>query len=145
MSQETDILRNDILKAMTEIEDPKYRITLALVLRIMDTNERFIHQLFEKVDTLVQDEKRLQNIVLNGHVTHHSLHHNWIADRIVEEKENHLKNKTFARVSFERMVWLSIVFILGLSFQGLIHYLRGENGYSIVPHAHPSTGFEPDR
>jgi len=125
MVDESDILRKDIIDAMTKIEDVNYRVTLALILRMLDSQDKLIHKLFEKVDTLIADETRLRNVVLNGHVDKHADHHDWIEGKIEKEEGFEIANKTFLRGALEKAIIAGIIFLLGFHYQHITEWLSG--------------------
>jgi hypothetical protein len=121
----SELLRKDIIDAMTKIEDVNYRVTLAMVLRMLDSQEGLIHRLFEKVDTLIADEKRLQRIVLNGHVDDHNDHHKWIQEKIDAEEDFEIANKTFFRGTMEKAILGILIFLVGFHYQKIVVWLSG--------------------
>jgi hypothetical protein len=153
--KDVDLLRRDIIDAMTKIENPQYRITLALVLRILDSQDRLIHEMFAKIDTLIKDEKRLQSIVLNGHVDKHTEHHDWLEKnlidtdnlrQVIELAEDHAKhdglcewaaqkkreedesvraNKKTFRGILEKLLYAGLVFLIGFHFNNIKAHFEG--------------------
>jgi len=154
---ESNIIREDLIKAITGLEDPKERAILGLVLRISDSQDRLIHEAFQKLERVIQDEGRLRTIVLNGHVDNHEVHHDWLeknliqkntlenivqvarehnenkhycvwaAQKMKEEEEAKNDNKGSKRKIIEALVIYAILFIAGVNYNSLINFIRGNN------------------
>jgi tRNA G18 (ribose-2'-O)-methylase SpoU len=111
--EETEKLKDEIVSSMAQVEDKHHRVVLSLMIRIMGTQERFIHEIFQKLDTLIQDEERIREIVLNGHMENHSKHHEWLQRKIEIEEENKKDFRGFLKTSFGRIIIAIFLFILG--------------------------------
>ena len=132
--EELEKLKDEIISSMAQIEDTHHRVVLSLMIRIMSTQERFITEIYNKLDGIVQDEKRIKNIVLNGHVEMHAEHHNWIRDKIANDKEMSKDTKSFFKSLVGKILTLAIIFLLGFHAQKVFPHLFGEmNGHSNFP------------
>lgn len=70
-------LESDLIKALSEVNDPAQRMVLGLLLRTQK-------EISNKLDTVLADESKIRQIVLNGHTEDHHDHHVWL--------EGHLRN-----------------------------------------------------
>lgn len=71
MNQPTD-LNSEILAAIGQVQDADSRVMLTLLARVhADISMR--------LDRILADEKRIKDIVLNGHTERHSDDHVWLA------------------------------------------------------------------
>lgn len=129
MSADDDIdtLRDDILSAMTKVEDSTYRIVLSLMLRVIAAQQKLLKEMVERLDLVIEDEKRIKEIVLNGHQDGHHEHHDWL-DRQLKNKEElefamrwaakKMAEEECDRRSFKsaRMQILTNILIAGITF-----------------------------
>jgi sirohydrochlorin ferrochelatase len=140
--EDIDVLRDDILIAMTKVEDSTYRIVLSLMLRVIAAQQKLLKEMVDRLDTVIEDEQRIKEIVLNGHLGEHTRHHdfigkhftnsdefeyaiNWAATKMREERESSSENKRFMRRSVERIIITSVMFLLGFHASKLIPHLFG--------------------
>ena len=149
------ILRENMLAQMATIEDASMRSIFSLLIQMVDINLSFQHRVINKIDAVLRDEARIKEIVLNGHVTNHRQHHDWIqenlintdklkhvirlseghrmdgvyckwaADKIEEEKRLKYANKTSIRNIFEKVFYALLVFGSGVFFHRLLEFLGG--------------------
>jgi len=136
---ELEKLKGEIISSMAKIEDTHHRVVLSFMIRIMSTQERFITEIYNKLDGIIQDEKRIKEIVLNGHVDEHVIHHNWIRSEILEKTEKKSENKKFFRSTFAKIITVALVFILGFHAQKFFPQLFGGhiNAPSSISDPHP--------
>lgn len=96
--------------AISKTNDENMKTVLLFMLTFMDT-------IATKIDTILMDEKRLTEVVLNGHATVHHEHHEWIARQIKEEAEEHKANKESARTIrdglIQNLLWALLVVVAG--------------------------------
>jgi len=151
--EEVEKIKNDILNYMTSVEDPAYRSILSLMSRMMSANLRLTQDMIEKLDTVIKDEKRIKDIVLNGHVENHRRHHDWLehnlmkkdnlhhviklaeghreqgvycqwaADKMKEEKESRSKFKDRYRGLIEKIIIGIIFAIIGFNMKILFPHI----------------------
>ena len=67
--------RDDILDALTQVEDASQRAVLTVLLRVVD-------EISVKIDRVLADEDRLRNIVLGEFASVHAIHHRQVEDSI---------------------------------------------------------------
>jgi hypothetical protein len=80
----------------------------------MNTQERFITDIFERVDKILQDEERIKEIVLNGHIDQHRNHHDWVEKQIVNEKESGKSLRYGIRNIIIAIITTFVLFMLGV-------------------------------
>lgn len=161
--EDTQELKRDILAEMAKIEDMNYRLTLSLVLRVIDVQDRLVLQMYDKLDALIKDENRIREVALNGHEAHHHEHHDWLeknlfkgdgldyalklaevhrpnngqcawsAKKIAEEQAQQAENKKAGRDFVRQGFFALMLFLAGVLAQDLVDYIRGE-----IRHANPS-------
>jgi hypothetical protein len=152
---EIEKLREDILNSMTKLEDPTYRAVLSLMLRVSTSQQKLLNEMIQKVDVVIEDDKRLRAIVLNGHLENHEDHHDWVdkhlnrnnnldymvslvEDRkkhggycdwahkkMTEEQTTHNSNRDFFRGILEKALAAGLIFFLGFHFQRLFPFFFG--------------------
>lgn len=76
-STDRNAIRDDILAAINTLDDVNQRVVLTLLLRVVD-------DIGGKIDRVLQDERRIKDIVLNGHVDVHAQHHHWIEQQMAK-------------------------------------------------------------
>lgn len=73
-------LRQDVLDALTTVQDPGMRIVLMLL-------HRSLESINLKLDRVLSDEAKLKSIVLNGGAATHTDEHHWMREFIAEWTE----------------------------------------------------------
>lgn len=120
-----DSVRQDIISAIAKTNDENMKTVLLLMLAIID-------DISGKIDTILMDEKRLTEVVLNGHAPVHHDHHVWVERRMkqdcssycdwakrkqVEEEEEAKANKESGRKIrdgiIEKLLWVALVAVAG--------------------------------
>lgn len=76
--------RIEIMSAIAAMQDPSQRAVLMLLLKVLD-------DIGSKIDAVLADEKKLREMVLNGHSEQHDAHHVWTARQIIHD-EDHLRH-----------------------------------------------------
>ena len=127
MSQELEELRRDVIKSLTQIEDSGYRAVLSLLLRMMDTHEAIVNEMFKnlnrKLDLVLEDEERIKKIVLNGHIETHVKHHKWVDDKINEETKSETTKNAIVGGIAEKVATAAVMFIIGVVASKLFPHL----------------------
>lgn len=78
MNDEATKLRHEIMQAISKTNDENMKMVLLFMLTFMDT-------IATKIDTILMDENRLTEVVLNGHAHVHHGHHEWVERRIKQD------------------------------------------------------------
>jgi polyribonucleotide nucleotidyltransferase len=144
LSADSDIglLQEDILSAMTKVEDSTYRLILSLMLRVISAQQKLLKEMVDRLDTVIDDEQRMREIVLNGHDMMHHKHHDWLekqlansdeleyamrwaAGKMAEEKEQRSNFKRSRNSVVEKIFIAGITFIFGFHINKLMPYLFG--------------------
>lgn len=82
-------VRKEIIEQMSEIEDPQYRVLLALILRQQDETSaelgdlrnmmrEFMRDIKQSLGSIQRTDDQIKSIALNGHTDKHGTHHSWI-------------------------------------------------------------------
>lgn len=105
-------LKQDIMAAIGETNDPNMKIVLLFMLGMME-------EIVGKIDAMRDDEKGLREAVLNGHADNHDHHHEWVAKKIKAEESDAEADKASARKIrdglVEKLLWVALVFVAGAS------------------------------
>jgi len=120
--EEMEQLRSELLTSMARVEDEHFRVIISLMIRMMFTHENFMNSVYTKLNKIIEDEDRIRDIVLNGHVDNHSEHHNWIETKILSENDTKLQNKKFIRTVGAKVLIAIILLLLG--YHGEILFLQ---------------------
>lgn len=123
--EEMEQLRSELLTSMARVEDEHFRIIISLMIRMMFTHENFMNSVYTKLNKIIEDEDRIRDIVLNGHVDTHSEHHNWIETKILLENDTKLQNKKFIRTVGAKVLIAIILLLLGYHVEILFTQLFG--------------------
>jgi response regulator RpfG family c-di-GMP phosphodiesterase len=116
-------LKNDIISAITAVEAADQRVVLSLMLRMVNTNERLAEELVEKLDLILEDEKRLKSIVLNGHMDEHDEHHRWLSAHIKAHNEISSNHKMIQQKVIQQLVSATAMFVAGIIAAKLFPHL----------------------
>ena len=91
-SEASERIRREILRSMTQIDDPGYRAILSILMRVMDNVERHTDSIFEalddKLDKVLDDTDRVRGIVKDTMPDKHEEHHTWLSKH--DTKSNYL-------------------------------------------------------
>ena len=79
-------VRSRILAAIDSTDDKNQRNLLLLMFGVLESNETGLTRIEKKLDHVLSDEKKLRTAVLNGHEPYHHKHHDWIENRIANDK-----------------------------------------------------------
>jgi hypothetical protein len=137
-----DILRDDILSAMTKVEDSTYRVILSLMLRVISAQQKLLKEMVDRLDLVIEDEQRIKEIVLNGHNSDHHHHHDWLhkqltnqdeleyamkwaAKKMAEEECDRTAFKSARRSLIEKVLIAGITFVIGFHASKFIPALFG--------------------
>jgi hypothetical protein len=140
--EDIDGLRDDILIAMTKVEDSTYRIVLSLMLRVIAAQQKLLKEMVDRLDTVIEDEQRIKEIVLNGHIKAHTIHHDflakqlassdefeyairWAAQKMKEERENNTDRKRRLSNIVEKLLLGGILFLIGFHAQKFLPHMFG--------------------
>ena len=72
--------KSGILRAINETNDPAMKTVLLLMLGVFE-------EIGGKIDSVLKNERVLRETVLNGHTDSHHSHHEWVAAKMIQEKE----------------------------------------------------------
>jgi len=79
-------VRSKILASIDSTDDKNQRNLLLLLFGVLEVNEKGLSRIEKKLDGIMSDEKKLRAAVLNGHEPSHHKHHDWIDQRISNDK-----------------------------------------------------------
>lgn len=80
-------VREEIMQAISQENDPKDRSMLLFMLDVLDRVELIVKEAMERVEKLVSDEKALQLKVLNGLSENHHQEHAEFRQHLEESKD----------------------------------------------------------
>jgi GTP-binding protein EngB required for normal cell division len=125
LDNELNRLKDEIISSLAIVEDAHHRVVLTLMIRIIETQERFTNQVFTKFDRIIQDEERIKNIALNGFSDQHADHHRWVAIKVLAERDNDKDFKKFLRGVISQFIVYVVLFIAGLHASKIAPQLFG--------------------
>jgi len=99
-------VRQQILSAIDKVEDAASRTILLLMLQVVE-------EIGGKIDAVLADEKSLREAVLNGHTEQHDAHHEWVAAKIAEERDDKTSRRRIRDGLLEKALWAGVVFAAG--------------------------------
>ena len=121
LDEDSQNLKDEIITSMAQVEDKHHRIVLSLMIRMMNTQENFTNVVFEKLDTLIRDEERIKEIVLNGHTEQHIKHHDWVQEQLNNNRS--LKQWFFTHLG--KALFMLFIFSVGYVANQLLPNLFG--------------------
>lgn len=80
-------VKSAILSEISKTDDTHLKTSLLLMLGVLESNESGMHRIERKLDAVLKDEKKLKELVLNGHNDKHHDHHDWIEEHIKSDRE----------------------------------------------------------
>ena len=93
--------REQIIAALADVPDPAQRMTLLLLLTVID-------EIGGRLESILQDEESLRTAVLNGHSTDHHMHHEWLAARIESERQGKVSRRGIRDELLGRIIWSAL-------------------------------------
>jgi hypothetical protein len=124
--QETDKIRDDIIIALAQVQDPTYRSILSLMLRMSSSQEKLLIKMIGQLDSIISDENRLRLIVLGVHANVHNRDHEWIQRKMDEEDVVKEDNRKSIRNIIEKLLGAVILLVIGFELDDIIKKFTGE-------------------
>lgn len=115
-------VRLEIMSSLESVTDTNLRIILLMMLKMSD-------EISSKLDSVLDDEKRIKDIVLNGQSdTFHQVlschsspsgHCSWAEAKIKSEADLHESGMNIRNSIIEKVILVVLVFVAGATFNAL--------------------------
>lgn len=101
--------KTDIMAVIAKTDDQNMKAVLILMLAVLE-------EISDEIRAMRSDEVGLREAVLNGHTHVHDAHHEWVCEKIRQEKEEFSDDKHSRRkirdALIERALWAALVVLL---------------------------------
>lgn len=99
----------EIISVIAKTDDPNMKAVLILMLAVLE-------EISDEIRLMRNDEQGLREAVLNGHTNVHDAHHEWIEEKIRQEKDDAKDDKQSRRkirdALIERALWAALVVLI---------------------------------